>query len=73
MTTHLIKSWGDYESPQSIEAAVRSLTGQLDGDEATTYTSDTMYEALGQLRDAADRKIAAVDHVRGSRRLAKAT
>jgi hypothetical protein len=65
--THLITSHGDYPGPESLAGAMRSLARQLRADEATTYTSDPMFAALTELADAATRKAAAAEHVRGSR------
>lgn len=39
----------------------------LDEDEATSYTSDNTHDALTQLREAANKKLTAANHVRTSR------
>lgn len=70
--TRLIIAHGDYEHPESLAGVMRSLARTLRADEATTFTNDAVFEALTELRNAADQKVNAAVHVRGSRRRSRA-
>jgi hypothetical protein len=65
--THLIISHGDYPDLESLAGVMRSLARQLREDVATSYTGDDVFAALVELRDAAEEKVTAAGHVRGSR------